>query len=66
MPTELSVEEMTCEGCEDIVEDAVGEVDGVESAEADREADVVTVEGDADVDELVTAVDMAGYDASEA
>ena len=66
MTTELTVEEMTCEGCEGIVEDAVEEVDGVESAEADREADAVTVEGDADVEELVTAVDMAGYDAAEA
>jgi len=66
MPTELTVEEMSCEGCEDIVEEAVEDVDGVESAEADREAATVTVEGDADVDELVTAVDMAGYQATEA
>jgi copper chaperone len=66
MTTELTVEEMSCEGCEDIVEEAVEEVDGVESVEADREDAVVTVEGDADVDDLVTAVDMAGYDASEA
>jgi len=66
MATELTVESMTCEGCESIVEDALEGVDGVDSAEADREADAVTVEGDADTADLVEAVDMAGYEASEA
>lgn len=64
MATEITVEDMTCEGCEDIVVDALEGVPGVDSAEADRENDVVTVEGDADVDDLVEAVDMAGYSAS--
>lgn len=64
MATEITVEEMTCEGCEDIVEDALENVSGVESAEADRESDVATVEGDAETDDLVEAVDMAGYRAS--
>jgi copper chaperone CopZ len=64
MATEITVEDMTCEGCEDIVENALQDVGGVENAEADRENDRVTVEGNADVDELVEAVDMAGYEAS--
>lgn len=66
MAIELTVESMTCEGCEDIVESALEDVDGVESAEADRNEDVAVVEGDAAVEDLVEAVDMAGYQASEA
>ncbi len=62
MPTELTVDSMTCEGCEEIVEEALEDVDGVESAEADRHESTATVEGDADVDDLVEAVDMAGYE----
>lgn len=64
MATELTVESMTCDGCESIVEDALEDVDGVEGAEADREEDLVTVEGDADKDDVVEAIDMAGYTAS--
>jgi copper chaperone CopZ len=66
MATELAVDSMTCEGCEDIVETALEEVGGVDDADADRHEGVVTVEGDADTETLVEAVDMAGYDASEA
>lgn len=64
MATEITVDDMTCEGCEDIVEDALESVSGVENAEANRENDAVTVEGDADEDDLVEAVDMAGYQGS--
>jgi copper chaperone CopZ len=59
----LSVQGMSCEGCEEIVEDALEEVGGVESASADREENVASVEGDADPDDLVEAVDFAGYEA---
>ena len=45
---EITVDDMSCDGCEDIVEDAVEGVAGVDSAAADRENGVVTVEGDAD------------------
>jgi len=64
MTMEITVEDMTCDGCEDIVEDAVEGVSGVEDADADREADLVTVDGDADRDDVLEAVDMAGYSAS--
>jgi copper chaperone CopZ len=63
MATTITVNDMSCDGCEDIVENALEEVDGVESAEADRESATATVEGDADAQELVEAVDFAGYDA---
>ncbi|MFC7166500.1 heavy-metal-associated domain-containing protein [Halospeciosus flavus] len=64
MSITITVEGMSCGGCEDTVESALSEVSGVESAEADREEGVATVEGDADVDDLVQAVEHAGYEAS--
>ncbi|MFC7233651.1 heavy-metal-associated domain-containing protein [Saliphagus sp. GCM10025308] len=51
-------------GCEDTVESALEDVDGVVEASADNESDAVTVEGDANVDTLVEAIQNAGYDAS--
>lgn len=64
MSRTLTVEGMSCGGCEETVEDALREVSGVESATADRETDSATVEGDADPDALVAAVENAGYSAS--
>lgn len=64
MTTELTVEGMTCGGCEQNVEDALEGVDGVTSASADRDADLAIAEGGADADSLVAAVEDAGYDAS--
>ena len=63
MSITLHVEEMSCDGCEDIVETALEEVSGVESASADHEASTVVVEGDASVEDLIDAVDYAGYSA---
>lgn len=64
MVNEITVDDMTCEGCEDIVEDAIEELAGIDSVDADREDDLVTVEGSAERDDIVEAIDMAGYDAS--
>lgn len=64
MPEMLSVDGMSCEHCEQSVEDALTAVDGVTEATADHEAGTATVEGDADTDTLVSAIDEAGYDAS--
>ncbi|MCG1003519.1 MULTISPECIES: heavy-metal-associated domain-containing protein [Halobacterium] len=64
MSRTITVEGMSCGGCESTVEDALEGVAGVESASADRERDAATVEGDADADALVGAVEDAGYDAS--
>ncbi|MFA1609965.1 heavy-metal-associated domain-containing protein [Halobellus rubicundus] len=60
----ITVEGMSCGHCEQTVEEALESVAGVESATADRDAESATVEGDADVDSLVAAVDDAGYEAS--
>lgn len=62
--TQYTVPEMGCEGCEDIITDAVSNVDGVQSIETDLESKTVTVEGDVDTDEVVRTIDYAGYEAS--
>lgn len=61
MTKELTVEGMSCEGCEKAVEDSLESVAGVESATADNKANNVIVEGTADTDTLVTAIEDAGY-----
>lgn len=62
MTRDLRVSGMNCEGCEQTVVDALEELEGVEGASADHEADTVTVEGDADDEELRAAVEGAGYE----
>lgn len=64
MAQKITVEGMTCGHCEGTVEDAVENVTGVSKATADRERDSVSVEGSADPDALIAAVEDAGYDAS--
>lgn len=61
---ELTVTGMSCGGCEQSVEEALEGVDGVTDATADRAAETATVEGEADTDALVAAVEAAGYEAS--
>jgi copper chaperone CopZ len=63
MATTITVRGMSCEGCEDIVENALEEVDGVESVAADQTDGTATVEGAADRQDLVEAAGFAGYDA---
>lgn len=63
MTTTLSVEGMSCDGCEKSVVEALEGVDGVENASADHEANTASVEGDADPLDLVVAVNDAGYEA---
>jgi copper chaperone len=62
--TTITVEGMSCGHCEQTVEEAVREVGGVSGATADREAQQVEIDGDADVDDVVRAVEDAGYTAS--
>ncbi|GGM62070.1 copper chaperone CopZ [Halarchaeum rubridurum] len=64
MTKTYTVTGMSCGHCEQSVEDAVGELEGVESAEADNEADTLVVEGEPDDDAVAAAVDEAGYEAS--
>lgn len=64
MTQTITVEGMTCEHCEQTVEEALEDVAGVTDASADRDAETATVEGSAESEALVDAVDDAGYDAS--
>ena len=64
MSRTITVEGMSCGHCEQSVEEALEGVAGVERVTADRESDSAIVEGDADPNALVNAVDEAGYDAS--
>lgn len=65
MPTRtLQVEGMSCGHCERTVEEALGDLSGVLEATADNEAGRVTVEGDAPPEDLVAAVEDAGYEAT--
>ncbi len=63
MARQITVEGMSCGGCEETVENALRDVPGVEDAEADNESDSVTVEGDASDEDLAAAVEGAGYTA---
>jgi len=60
--TTISVDGMTCDGCEEVVVSALSEVSGVEEAKADREDGTATVDGDAELEELLEAIDFSGYD----
>lgn len=59
----ITVEGMTCEHCEQTVEEALQSVEGVTAASADRSADAVSIDGDADPAALIAAAQDAGYDA---
>jgi len=55
---------MSCNGCEQNVENALQGLDGVSRVEADHEADTVDVVVDDAVtdDDLTAAIEGAGYD----
>lgn len=57
----FSVEGMACGSCEEAVENAVAELDGTDSVEADNTTDTVEIEGDVDVDAAAAAIENAGY-----
>ncbi|WP_290819211.1 cation transporter [Halovivax sp.] len=61
----VSVDGMSCEGCEQNVVDALGALEGVAETTADHEAGHVRVEHDpavVDVDAIGGAIENAGYD----
>lgn len=62
MTTRLRVSGMNCDGCVDIVSNALSEASGADDVNVDRETGEATVEGDADPDELVGKVERAGYE----
>lgn len=62
MPQEMEIHGMSCEGCEQTVEEALQAVAGVTSVRVDHESDSAVVEGSGNLTELVAAVEDAGYD----
>ncbi|MGZ0747359.1 heavy-metal-associated domain-containing protein [Haloparvum sp. AD34] len=60
---ELTVEGMSCSGCEERVVNATEDVDEVHRVEADHKADSVEVTAEGDVaDAVESAIHEAGYD----
>jgi len=65
---ELNVKGMTCGGCENAIRSQLLKVDGVKDATADHKKGKAVVkieEGKAKTDELIKAVEKAGFSASE-
>lgn len=61
MTRTYTVTGMSCGGCEETVEDAVGALEGVDSVSADNETDSVSVEGSVDDAAVRQAIEDAGY-----
>ena len=59
----LAIEGTSRGHCESTVEDALQNGSGVERATADRDAERVSIEGDAAVDSLAETIEDAGYTA---
>lgn len=64
MTETITVEGMSCEGCEQTVEEALQDATGVTSVSVDHESGTATINGDADTQALVDAINDAGYEAS--
>lgn len=58
----LKVKNMSCNHCKNTVEKAVKSVGGVESVEVNLEQGQVVVTGSAHRDQLIKAIEEAGYD----
>lgn len=63
---QLTITGMTCGHCQSAVKNALESVSGVKKAEVDLASGVARVEGDADVNKLVAAVEEEGYGAAPA
>lgn len=64
MSQTITVEGMACSHCEQTVEEALQDIEGVSDVTADNESGQAIVEGSADTELLVSAVEEAGYEAS--
>ncbi len=59
----FDVSGMSCSACSGRVEKAVSKIDGVSSCSVNLLSNSMTVSGDVSVDEIITAVEKAGYGA---
>ena len=62
--TEFNITGMTCDHCQRAVKGALESVDGVQSASVDLDAGIARVDGEADLNALVAAVEEEGYQAT--
>ncbi len=60
----FSVPGVSCNHCKVAIEGELAKVGGVTNSEVDVDAKTVRVEGDATTDDIVAAIDEAGYDAT--
>ena len=65
MSQRITVSRMSCEGCEDGVEEALIAGSDVTAVDVDRTTETAIIEGSATVDELVAAIEEAGYEATD-
>lgn len=63
--TTLRITGMTCGHCRAHVQKALGEAEGVRTVEVDLAAGLARVEGEAEVADLIAAVEAEGYTAQE-
>lgn len=64
--TELNITGMTCDHCQHAVKDALESVEGVQDATVDLSTGTAKVEGSADLNTLIAAVEEEGYQATPA
>lgn len=62
--TELNITGMTCDHCQHAVKGALESVEGVQTAAVDLATGTAKVEGSADLNALVAAVEEEGYQAT--
>lgn len=66
MSKSIAVHGMSCEHCENTVEEAIESVSGVTGVRVDHETDSATIDGTAETHALIAAIEDAGYDAEVA
>ena len=66
MTKTYNVPGISCGHCKSAIEGEVGELAGVSSVVVDVDAKTVTVEGEASDDDVVAAIDEAGYEVANA
>lgn len=66
MTKTYNVPGISCGHCKSAIEGEVGELAGVSSVVVDVDARTVTVEGEASDDDIVAAIDEAGYEVANA
>lgn len=66
MTRTYSVPGVSCGHCQAAIEGEVGKLVGISSVRVDLDTKTVTVEGDAPEDDVIAAIDEAGYDVADA